>query len=148
MANGDLKSFLRRNQPLNLPIPKFGNYSMFQSEPSKLRSPAEMAIEIADGMAYISKKKFIHRDLAARNCMVHQNLTIKIGGECFHSTLCLSTFPHFQISALHVRLTNQITIEAQRVSCRLDGWLLNACAIQSSLLAATSTASALFCGRL
>lgn len=38
-----------------------------------------MAIEISDGMSYLSSRKFVHRDLAARNCMVGQDLTVKIG---------------------------------------------------------------------
>ena len=38
-----------------------------------------MAIQIADGMAYLTQMNSVHRDLAARNCMVTEDMTIKIG---------------------------------------------------------------------
>lgn len=65
MARGDLKSFLRKSRDSSNNITCTEMY--------------RMAAEIADGMYYLSAKKFIHRDLAARNCMVAQDHTVKIG---------------------------------------------------------------------
>ncbi|XP_069673156.1 insulin-like peptide receptor isoform X2 [Periplaneta americana] len=71
MANGDLKSYLRSHRP---------DVSDEQKrQPPTLKRFLQMAVEIADGMAYLSAKKFVHRDLAARNCMVAEDLTVKIG---------------------------------------------------------------------
>ncbi|XP_066590355.1 insulin-like receptor isoform X2 [Prorops nasuta] len=67
MVNGDLKSYLRSQRPDTT------------KTPPTLRRILQMAIEIADGMSYLSAKKFVHRDLAARNCMVAEDLTVKIG---------------------------------------------------------------------
>ncbi|XP_076235899.1 insulin-like receptor-like [Calliopsis andreniformis] len=69
MVNGDLKRYLRSHRPCE----------NFSNTPPKLERILQMAIEIADGMAYLSTKKFVHRDLAARNCMVAEDLTVKVG---------------------------------------------------------------------
>ncbi|UYV63309.1 InR [Cordylochernes scorpioides] len=69
MANGDLKSYLRSHRPFEHP----------DLRPPTLKQIFQMAAEIADGMAYLSDKKFVHRDLAARNCMVAEDMTVKIG---------------------------------------------------------------------
>lgn len=69
MANGDLKTFLRNRRPSETSA----------GQPPTLEQLYKMAAEIADGMAYLSAKKFVHRDLAGRNCMVAADLTVKIG---------------------------------------------------------------------
>ena len=72
MENGDLKNYLRslrpdsENNKLGLPVPT-------------LREVLQMAIEISDGMSYLSVKKIVHRDLAARNCMVSHDVVVKVG---------------------------------------------------------------------
>jgi len=71
MVNGDLKTYLRSHRP--------DVCENFSRQPPTLSRILQMAIEIADGMSYLSAKKFVHRDLAARNCMVAEDLTVKIG---------------------------------------------------------------------
>ncbi|CAH2236371.1 jg10751 [Pararge aegeria aegeria] len=76
MECGDLKTYLRSHRPdSESSLPKKGTANV----PPTLQSILQMAIEIADGMAYLSAKKFVHRDLAARNCMVAGDLTVKVG---------------------------------------------------------------------
>lgn len=74
MAMGDLKGYLRAHRPDGAVGPD-GEAPV----PPSVRQILQMAIEIADGMAYLSMKKFVHRDLAARNCMVAGDMTVKIG---------------------------------------------------------------------
>ncbi|OXU24559.1 hypothetical protein TSAR_005271 [Trichomalopsis sarcophagae] len=71
MVNGDLKTYLRSHRP--------DVCENFSRQPPTLNRIMRMALEIADGMAYLAAKKFVHRDLAARNCMVSDDLTVKIG---------------------------------------------------------------------
>ena len=96
MANGDLKTYLRSHRPDNEDnvkegrqpptlkvftylVLKFFSDLYFTWFSFFLQCILKMAIEIADGMSYLSEKKFVHRDLAARNCMVAEDLTVKIG---------------------------------------------------------------------
>lgn len=78
MSNGDLKTFLRKNRPLDRSMIQNDNYTQFPLQ-HVVPPVAHMAIQIADGMAYITQKKFVHRDLASRNCMVSTDHTVKIG---------------------------------------------------------------------
>ncbi|XP_070072397.1 insulin-like receptor [Drosophila takahashii] len=83
MKKGDLKSYLRAHRPeerdeaMMTYLNRIGVTGNVQ--PPTYARIYQMAIEIADGMAYLAAKKFVHRDLAARNCMVADDLTVKIG---------------------------------------------------------------------
>ncbi|KAG7174841.1 Insulin-like receptor-like 3 [Homarus americanus] len=44
-----------------------------------VRKVLQMAVEAADGMAYLAGQQLVHRDLAARNCLLDHNLSLKIG---------------------------------------------------------------------
>lgn len=86
MECGDLKTYLRSHRPdAEAPpgaAPADGpdaSAPPAPPTPPTMQKILQMAIEIADGMAYLSAKKFVHRDLAARNCMVAGDLTVKVG---------------------------------------------------------------------
>lgn len=65
MERGDLKRYLLRLRDASQTLTSNEIY--------------RMAIEIADGLAYLKSRKYVHRDLAVRNCMINNNKTVKIG---------------------------------------------------------------------
>lgn len=65
MSNGDLHEFLIANSPNE-------NKSLTQLDFLKI------AVQISEGMEYLSGHHYVHRDLAARNCLVAENLMVKI----------------------------------------------------------------------
>lgn len=65
MSNGDLHEFLIANSP---------NENKFLSQLEFLK----IALQISEGMEYLSGHHYVHRDLAARNCLVGEQLMVKI----------------------------------------------------------------------
>ncbi|KAM8715275.1 hypothetical protein ACLKA7_002343 [Drosophila subpalustris] len=65
MANGDLHEFLIANSPME-------KKSLLQLE------FLQIAMQISEGMEYLSGHHYVHRDLAARNCLVNEGLVVKI----------------------------------------------------------------------
>ncbi|XP_044261607.1 tyrosine-protein kinase transmembrane receptor Ror-like [Tribolium madens] len=65
MSEGDLHEFLITNSPSE-------GKSLTQNQ------FLHIAIQIAQGMEYLSENHYVHRDLAARNCLVSKDLVVKI----------------------------------------------------------------------
>ncbi|XP_066997233.2 tyrosine-protein kinase transmembrane receptor Ror isoform X2 [Anabrus simplex] len=75
MTEGDLHEFLICHSPrsdVSAYSDEGNNHVLGQAE------FLHIALQIANGMEYLSSHHYVHRDLAARNCLVGDNLTVKI----------------------------------------------------------------------
>lgn len=72
MARGDLNEYLRTCSPYLQ-----GGYAQHGDQLSH-QDLLNIAQQIADGMVYLSERKFVHRDLATRNCLINESMVVKI----------------------------------------------------------------------
>ena len=74
MELGALRELLRKSNPRN---PDFHQLSSIEAiiKPSQFLS---ICIQLARGLDYLSKKRFVHRDIATRNCLVDSQFVCKI----------------------------------------------------------------------
>lgn len=82
MGRGDLNEFLRSCSPsvqLAAQQKTDGN-TMSRTMRRELthRDLLGIARQIANGMVYLSERKFVHRDLATRNCLINEDMVVKI----------------------------------------------------------------------
>ena len=74
MELGALRELLQKSNPRN---PDFYQLSLNEAiiKPSQFLS---FCIQLARGLDYLSKKRFVHRDIATRNCLVDSQFVCKI----------------------------------------------------------------------
>lgn len=71
MVHGDIKTYLRevRKEAIsNNVLPQGLTEDML----------IKMSLDVANGMEFLTHKRYVHRDLAARNCMLDSNMTVKV----------------------------------------------------------------------
>ncbi|KAF4533477.1 hypothetical protein B566_EDAN016565 [Ephemera danica] len=79
MGRGDLNEFLRSCSPSNYIVRSSeGDGEMFKDVQLTHVDLLNIARQVADGMVYLSDRKFVHRDLATRNCLIDDDMVVKI----------------------------------------------------------------------
>ncbi|XP_076824424.1 tyrosine-protein kinase RYK-like isoform X2 [Clavelina lepadiformis] len=80
MEGGNLKRYLQAIKLNEAPglVPGIFSPNLKKYEQVTTQDLVEMAIQIACGMTYLSKRGLVHKDLAARNCMIDNDFKIKI----------------------------------------------------------------------
>ena len=70
---GDLQKFLRRQKDFLHP-----DWEKSDEKPLCFLELTKMAMEVSDGMGFLSSQNVVHRDLSARNILVGKNMQMKI----------------------------------------------------------------------
>ncbi|CAL4059719.1 unnamed protein product, partial [Meganyctiphanes norvegica] len=106
MENGDLRTYLKSRPRHHVTDQQI----------------VQMAIEAADGMAYLASKKLVHRDLAARNCMLDESLTLKIGDFGLTRNLSSDYYKKLGQGVLPVRWMSPESLQFNKYNTRSDVW--------------------------
>ena len=88
MELGALRELLRKSNPRNPDVYQLSSDEV-TVKPSQFLS---ICIQLAKGLDYLSKKRFVHRDIATRNCLVDSQFVCKIADFGLSRDVCGSDY--------------------------------------------------------
>ena len=94
MDLGNLGELLRYSDPDSPSHPQPDSQKIVVTADIMLLS---ITLQVANGLNYLAKLKFVHRDIATRNCLMNSNLTVKIAD--FGMSRGVSSMDYYRIGS-------------------------------------------------
>lgn len=126
MARGDLNEFLRTCSPAHQ------NNNMQRTDGTRRelthRDLLGVSRQIANGMVYLSERKFVHRDLATRNCLINEEMVVKIADfGLSHKIYLQDYYKGDENDAIPIRWMPLESIMYNKYTIESDIWAFGVC---------------------
>ncbi|XP_051508295.1 inactive tyrosine-protein kinase 7-like isoform X1 [Myxocyprinus asiaticus] len=110
---GDLKQFLRISK---------SNDEKLKSYPISTKTKVSICAQVADGMQYLSKQRFVHKDLAARNCLISSQRHVKVSSLSLSKDVYNSEYYHHRQVWIPLRWLPAESVFEDDFSSKSDVW--------------------------
>ncbi|XP_073729712.1 inactive tyrosine-protein kinase 7 [Misgurnus anguillicaudatus] len=110
---GDLKQFLWISK---------SNAAKPKSHPISTKTKVSICTQVAHGMEYLSKQRFVHKDLAARNCLISAQRRVKVSALSLSQDVYNGEYYHYRQSLIPLRWLPAESVFKNDFSTKSDVW--------------------------